>query len=846
MPNSKAINSSKFFGKDRYEYYLNELLTEQTVGGKKLSKQELKEGFSKRKNKISFEKFVDGLIGAKGVYSRTTSTVPSPSSSGTGIGRGGGSLVRSPTGSIQKYLEVASKSQKTGAIEESISAITTSVVSIADTLSQQKKIKEDSLNYERRKNEQDKRELSENKLEKRFEGLKKAAEKIIAPVKSILDKIIEFFTTVILGRIVYKIVEWLGDPNNASKVKSIIRFVKDWWPALLGSYILFGNSFSKFIRGTVGLLGRFIFQIGKVAIPRLLSIISKNPLASLIVGTSVAGTFARTGERERLKPELDKQRASVEKVQNDSSSSWYQKLGGFFAKQELTTGQRSQSITAPVPGAMFNGGGFVNGFVSGEKGVDKVPAMLSDGEFVMSRGAVEKYGVDTLEAMNAAGGGTNRPKVMSGTTYADGGGPIGNIQDFNYKDSLQDKRLNLVKSLQDFTSAKISQSGDVTLISALNNLTKVLRNSPPPSSGGGVTGYIMRSKNEAQKKFFGSGKTSISDGGGTGGYSTITKGRKYLNRVRNEIDKKIFGSRPEKEQRDSAPVDFGKMVSDVGGILQTIQGVAGAAEEAVPALIGGIVGINRTDTKISDDMQRALLAAKKTAAERGRDYVDYKDYAENAGGMAASLTMGRIGNSEWKRDSKGRIIGLKQVYDTNRSAKEAMQQANDSFMDFLKTGSPKSLMRSIYKPGEALLAKVQERGTTTHDVNFSEKVLGFKSEAIKNQESLEAKRPWWDKMGWFGGASGQMQRDKKYYGPGGSPSGSGKGQARQATISKTKPKTKVIKPPVSQKPKVVYGPPVPASGNKYRGGQRSATRTPNFNASTSGSKSKQNTLGITR
>jgi hypothetical protein len=65
------------------------------------------------------------------------------------------------------------------------------------------------------------------------------------------------------------------------------------------------------------------------------------------------------------------------------------------------------------------------GFVSGEKGVDKIPAMLSDGEFVMSAGAVQKYGVDTLETMNAAGGGTNKPKMMGGTTYAAGGGAIG-------------------------------------------------------------------------------------------------------------------------------------------------------------------------------------------------------------------------------------------------------------------------------------------------------------------------------------------------------------------------------------------------------------------------------------
>ena len=51
--------------------------------------------------------------------------------------------------------------------------------------------------------------------------------------------------------------------------------------------------------------------------------------------------------------------------------------------------------------------------------------MLTDGEFVMSRGAVQQFGLDTLLAMNAAGGGTNRPRVVSGVSFAQGGGPIG-------------------------------------------------------------------------------------------------------------------------------------------------------------------------------------------------------------------------------------------------------------------------------------------------------------------------------------------------------------------------------------------------------------------------------------
>ena len=60
------------------------------------------------------------------------------------------------------------------------------------------------------------------------------------------------------------------------------------------------------------------------------------------------------------------------------------------------------------------------GFVSGPAGRDRVPAKLTAGEFVMSRGAVQNYGVGTLASMNAAGGGTNR----GGPNYY-GGGLVG-------------------------------------------------------------------------------------------------------------------------------------------------------------------------------------------------------------------------------------------------------------------------------------------------------------------------------------------------------------------------------------------------------------------------------------
>jgi hypothetical protein len=859
MPNSKAINSSKFFGKDRYEYYLNELLTEQTVGGKKLSKQELKEGFSKRKNKISFEKFVDGLVGVKGVNSRTTGTVSSSSSSGAGIGRGRGSLVRSPTGSIQKYFEVASKSQKTGAIEESISAITTSVVSIADTLSQRKKIKEDSLNYERRKNEQDKRELSENKLEKRFEGLKKAAEKIIAPVKSILDKIIEFFTTVILGRIVYKIVEWLGDPNNASKVKSLIRFVKDWWPALLGSYILFGNSFSKFIRGTVGLLGRFIFQIGKVAIPRLLSIITKNPLASLIVGTSVAGTFARTGERERLNPELNKQRDSVEKVQNDSSSSWYQKLGGFFAKQELTTGQRSQSITAPVPGAMFNGGGFVNGFVSGEKGVDKVPAMLSDGEFVMSRGAVEKYGVDTLEAMNAAGGGTNRPKVMSGTTYAAGGGYVGG-------DKLNESPSyyigEIIKGLSpqfrwaNDLARQVGVSAQKTISKSANSFSNIVSNSASNAysgfmnKGAEMHGYLTRGGMQNDLMNYGNQAiSSLQNNFNTlkdtakSAYSSIDKlgTSKRYQQMSKQNEKKSQESISKYDAWvQSLPKGFLRDTMNRGLIpIPTGNELGMSGLTYIKAMLGPlgrpfrILSNEKVDKARQEMIDRTAASNGLRVGPNGKMSMEWNrvsgkgsgQYTDELDALGGSGGRGKFFNStfgRWSGRQQGDRIVTDDVYNFNQSVGYYAGKSRDA------------LMRGDV--GDGLYNIASMAGKFAQDIGWmNQRALGSEIDvgSVKNIDAKtgKPKPPSKSSVTMYGKNDPRRKKTGPYKSRFSRPKNSG---------------VKPVKPPVSQKPKVVYGPPIPASGNKYRGGQRSATRTPNFNASTSGSKSKQNTLGITR
>ena len=320
-------------------------------------------------------------------------------------------------------------------VEDSITKISVSVASIATILAGRKKALNDTAAFDRRKAEQEKRGLAEANLEKRFEGLKSAAEQVIAPVKSIRDKIIQFFVTVFLGRVVYKLLEWFGDKKNADKVRAIGRFLGDQWPKLLSLYLLFGTSLGRFAlsltkvvaKGAVGLLAK-ILLLSKArkaqSVGRLLSGRGGRNVVGAIATTGlVAGTLALSeGLKGSDEPKPETQGYS----------------GGGFVIPKFPAfkggGFNFKGMLGGV-GNMFGGMGNISGedseeradfgFVSGEKGVDKIPAMLSDGEFVMSAGAVKKYGVDTLEGMNAAGGGTNKPKMMGGTTYAQGGGFIG-------------------------------------------------------------------------------------------------------------------------------------------------------------------------------------------------------------------------------------------------------------------------------------------------------------------------------------------------------------------------------------------------------------------------------------
>ena len=89
-------------------------------------------------------------------------------------------------------------------------------------------------------------------------------------------------------------------------------------------------------------------------------------------------------------------------------------LGSLISKPTTTTRYEDGGVIQRTTGTKgYEDGGKIDQ-TSGERvtgaGPDTQLIAAQPGEFVMSKGAVEKFGVSTMEGMNKAGGGTNKPK----------------------------------------------------------------------------------------------------------------------------------------------------------------------------------------------------------------------------------------------------------------------------------------------------------------------------------------------------------------------------------------------------------------------------------------------------
>ena len=434
MPSPKALSPAKFFGEEKYQQYIDELTASGTIGGETLTPDERKEGFKKRGDKIDFEKFVNKVLERKQAATVT-------GGGGKALPGGGGAIVKAPGGAMQKFIQ----SPVGDSAENILEDINSKLDDLLNTIRSEQKIEEKSVEKERQSSEREKRTAAENKLEKRFGGLKKAAEKIIAPVKGILDQIIDFFVKILFGRALYKIVEWFGNEENQGKIQTIIRFIGDFWPALTAAVLLFGTSFGGVVKGILGTVGRLTVGLLKV-IPKFAKFFMTPLGAVLGLGAATAAAtfgaemFRQKEEESQIDREASERGVDPSQVKKELNQS-KKGIGSLFGDAFSSIGPMG-----------YNKGGVVPG---GGPNRDSVPAMLTPGEFVMSRGAVQRYGTDTLASMNAVGGGTNIPTMSRGITKAQGGGMIPEKENYSPNKSKLNKRASTIKNLTKGATVKM-------------------------------------------------------------------------------------------------------------------------------------------------------------------------------------------------------------------------------------------------------------------------------------------------------------------------------------------------------------------------------------------------------
>ena len=213
----------------------------------------------------------------------------------------------------------------------------------------------------------------EAKLEKpKGKGmLGSSIDKAVKPVTGMMDMIMNFFKNILLGSAVMGLLKILENPEI------IMKPLRD-----------FANGIIDFANGLIKGVNKFVLGPINFVVQGLL-----DGLQFILDPIGMIARIFKLGELKELP--LDGLREKIQPVQ-------------------------IPEIPRVEPKANMQGGGEVPGEGTG----DTVPAMLEPGEFVMSKGAVQNEGLENLEEMNAEGGGTNKPIIKEGTTYAQGGGAI--------------------------------------------------------------------------------------------------------------------------------------------------------------------------------------------------------------------------------------------------------------------------------------------------------------------------------------------------------------------------------------------------------------------------------------
>ena len=297
-------------------------------------------------------------------------------------------------------------------LDNSIESIKNSVISIKETLIDQQNLDKGQADDDAIAAQQKKRNLKE-KLGETVKGagnaIKGTAEKVIAPVQGLFDQMFGWLGKLFAAKMVMEMMDWFSDESNIGKIDVLVRFAKDWWPVLLTAVI----GIVAAIVGPTGIvIGLSVLLLG--FIPKIID-----------------ATKSFLGMAKGVKQEAKEGEKAAEAIQKGEDSLAGDVKPNETVEETVVEGKKE----SPVEFEQFNQGGQVAG--SGDR--DTVPAMLTPGEFVMTKDAVSAWGSDTFAGMNAAAGGKNTGSPSRGFKE---GGEVKNPRKWLSKHSPLSKKEN--------------------------------------------------------------------------------------------------------------------------------------------------------------------------------------------------------------------------------------------------------------------------------------------------------------------------------------------------------------------------------------------------------------------
>ena len=540
MANPGTIKTSNFFGGDKVEQYRQELVADGKIPGTKqnATPDERKEGLRLyRKNKVEFKTFVDNVLKKKSAAGGG-SGLGGPGNGGGGLRPTRALLPGTRTGSLIKYRPTVPKEDlKTSSTSKEVTSqqVESGFDDILDKIDDLLKEVRDTSKFERAVADKDRKEKEKDKREQkeiRLEGIKNIlagpAQKILAPIKNVFQEIMDAIGKVLFAKVGVKLIDWYSDEGNQEKLHRVIKFFREHWLLIVGGLLLFGTRLNglvmfflrlglKYVPKLIGLVAKMLAAAGKLALKMgggALKLLGKaggkvapiaraalvSPAAKVIgLGAAAAGTAVLANEVTGQRKAASAQAGNAARARRGQGMG-VQGVGGVG---DIGPTPSTGSLQGIRGGGLINSGNrtagplisfnptfaFSNGGIP--LGTDTIPAMLSPGEFVMSKGAVQQFGVDTLAAMNAAGGGTNRPKLLSGTLYATGGGYAGGHS--------RDESKKTAPSSG--TASPSSSSGGSAIVAAAKNAVRTGKQGPAkPPCASWVRMVLGMAKHPAAKK----------------------------------------------------------------------------------------------------------------------------------------------------------------------------------------------------------------------------------------------------------------------------------------------------------------------------------------------------------